>query len=313
MAIERQDGTPIVANTPEEQEFLENVELVQAPDEEGFVMMEDGSAMAESELTAVVEITFDSNLAEALPEEELDQISSNLIASIEADKSSRKDWEKTYTDGLKYLGMKFDEDRSEPFEGASGVIHPLLGEAVTTFQAQAYKELLPAGGPVKTQVVGNYNSNVELQAQRVKEFMNFQIVHKMEEYDQELDQLLFYLPLAGSAFKKIYYDEVLQRAVSKFIAPEDLIVPYYTTDLETCSRITNVVKMSENEVKKLQASGFYRDVKIQTGEAPDQYSEVDDEIEKLTGIQDSYDDSEYLVTKTLMQKVNLLVLSYHTS
>ena len=295
MAIERQDGTPIVANTPEEQEFLENVELVQAPDEEGFVMMEDGSAMAESELTAVVEITFDSNLAEALPEEELDQISSNLIASIEADKSSRKDWEKTYTDGLKYLGMKFDEDRSEPFEGASGVIHPLLGEAVTTFQAQAYKELLPAGGPVKTQVVGNYNSNVELQAQRVKEFMNFQIVHKMEEYDQELDQLLFYLPLAGSAFKKIYYDEVLQRAVSKFIAPEDLIVPYYTTDLETCSRITNVVKMSENEVKKLQASGFYRDVKIQTGEAPDQYSEVDDEIEKLTGIQDSYDDSEVAV------------------
>ena len=295
MAIERQDGTPIVANTPEEQEFLENVELVQAPDEEGFVMMEDGSAMAESELTAVVEVTFDSNLAEALPEEELDQISSNLIASIEADKSSRKDWEKTYTDGLKYLGMKFDEDRSEPFEGASGVIHPLLGEAVTTFQAQAYKELLPAGGPVKTQVVGNYNSNVELQAQRVKEFMNFQIVHKMEEYDQELDQLLFYLPLAGSAFKKIYYDEVLQRAVSKFIAPEDLIVPYYTTDLETCSRITNVVKMSENEVKKLQASGFYRDVKIQTGEAPDQYSEVDDEIEKLTGIQDSYDDSEVAV------------------
>ena len=114
------------------------------------------------------------------------------MAGIEADKASREDWEKTYTDGLKYLGMKFDEDRSEPFEGASGVIHPLLGEAVTSFQAQAYKELLPAsGGPVKTQVLGNYDSNIELQAQRVKEFMNYQIVHKMEEYDQELDQLLF--------------------------------------------------------------------------------------------------------------------------
>ena len=111
--------------------------------------------------------------------------------------------------------MKFDEDRSEPFEGASGVIHPLLGEAVTTFQAQAYKELLPAGGPVKTQVIGNYDSNIELQAQRVKEFMNYQIVHNMEEYDQELDQLLFYLPLAGSAFKKIYYDDALGRAVSQ--------------------------------------------------------------------------------------------------
>jgi len=295
MAIERQDGTPIVPTTAEEAEFFQNVELVKKPEEEGFVMMEDGSAVAESDLTEAVEVTFDSNLAEALPEDELNKIASNLIASIEADKSSRKDWEKTYTDGLKYLGMKFDDDRSEPFEGASGVIHPLLGEAVTTFQAQAYKELLPAGGPVKTQVVGNYNSDVELQAQRVKEFMNYQIVHKMEEYDQELDQLLFYLPLAGSAFKKIYYDEVLQRAVSKFIAPEDLIVPYYTTDLETCNRITNVVKMSENEVKKLQASGFYRDVEIQTGESPDQYSEVDDEIEKLTGIQDSYDDSEVAV------------------
>ena len=295
MAIERQDGTPIVPTTAEEAEFFQNVELVKKPEEEGFVMMEDGSAVAESDLTEAVEVTFDSNLAEALPEDELNKIASNLIASIEADKSSRKDWEKTYTDGLKYLGMKFDDDRSEPFEGASGVIHPLLGEAVTTFQAQAYKELLPSGGPVKTQVVGNYNSDVELQAQRVKEFMNYQIVHKMEEYDQELDQLLFYLPLAGSAFKKIYYDEVLQRAVSKFIAPEDLIVPYYTTDLETCNRITNVVKMSENEVKKLQASGFYRDVEIQTGESPDQYSEVDDEIEKLTGIQDSYDDSEVAV------------------
>ena len=295
MAIERQDGTPIVPTTAEEAEFFENVELVTKPEEEGFVMMEDGSAVAESDLTVPVEVTFDSNLAEALPEDELNKIASNLIASIEADKSSRKDWEKTYTDGLKYLGMKFDDDRSEPFEGASGVIHPLLGEAVTTFQAQAYKELLPAGGPVKTQVVGNYNSDVELQAQRVKEFMNYQIVHKMEEYDQELDQLLFYLPLAGSAFKKIYYDEVLQRAVSKFIAPEDLIVPYYTTDLETCNRITNVVKMSENEVKKLQATGFYRDIKIQTGESSDQYSEVDDEIEKLTGIQDSYDDSEVAV------------------
>jgi len=294
MAIERQDGTPIVPSTPEEQEFLENVELVQPENEEGFVMMEDGSAVLEDDLNIPQESSFDDNLAELIEDSELNQIADDLIAGIEKDKSSRKDWEKTYTDGLKYLGMKFDEDRSEPFEGASGVIHPLLGEAVTTFQAQAYKELLPAGGPVKTQVMGNYDSNVELQAQRVKEFMNYQIVHKMEEYDQELDQLLFYLPLAGSAFKKVYYDSGLGRAVSKFVAPEDLIVPYYTTDLESCSRITNVVKMSENEVKKLQATGFYRKVDVQTG-TEEQYGQVSEEIEKLTGMQPGYDDGEVAV------------------
>lgn len=292
MAIERQDGTPIVASTPEEQEFLENVELVQSPDEEGFVMMEDGSAVLEDDMVAPVDTGFESNLAESIDESELNKIASDLVAGIEADKSSRADWEKTYKDGLKYLGMKFDDERSEPFEGASGVIHPLLGEAVTSFQAQAYKELLPSGGPVKTQVVGNYDSNVELQAQRVKEFMNYQIVHKMEEYDQELDQLLFYLPLAGSAFKKIYYDDNLGRAVSKFVAPEDLIVPYYTTDLESCGRITNIVKLSENEVKKLQNIGFYRNIEVDLGEGQEPKNE---ELEKLTGMQSSYDDSEVAV------------------
>ena len=254
--IEKQQTSQMVATTPEDQEFIESYEMIKPSDEEGFTMMEDGSAVLGEDFEEAQDMGFDDNLAEALEESELDKIASDLIAGIEADKSSREDWEKTYTDGLKYLGMKFDDDRSEPFEGASGVIHPLLGEAVTTFQAQAYKELLPAGGPVKTQVLGNYDSNIELQAQRVKEFMNYQIVHKMEEYDQELDQMLFYLPLAGSAFKKIYYDENLGRAVSKFVAPEDLIVPYYTTDLESCNRITNIVKLSENEVKKTSKCWF---------------------------------------------------------
>jgi hypothetical protein len=305
MAIERQDGTPIVASTPEEQEFLENVELVQSPDEEGFVMMEDGSAVLEEDMTETIASSFDDNLAEFLSETELNKIAKDLVAGIDADRSSREDWEKTYKDGLKYLGMKFDEDRSEPFEGASGVIHPLLGEAVTTFQAQAYKELLPAGGPVKTQVLGNYDSNAELQAQRVKEFMNYQIVHKMEEYDQELDQLLFYLPLAGSAFKKIYYDESLGRAVSKFVAPEDLLVPYYTTDLESCNRITNIVKLSENEVKKLQNSGFYRDIKVELGDDAEQANTVNEEIEELTGMQSSYDDSEVAILYEIHTNLDL--------
>jgi len=188
--------------------------------------------------------------------------------------------------------MKFDDERSEPFEGASGVIHPLLGESVTQFQAQAYKELLPPQGPVKTQVIGQYNSAVEEQAQRVREFMNYQITHVMEEYDEELDQMLFYLPLAGSAFKKVYYDENMQRAVSKFVAPEDLIVPYYTTDLESCPRITHVIKMPENDVKKLQAIGFYRNVKVQTGQNPENYSSVKDELQELEGVRPSYDTGE---------------------
>ena len=294
MAIERQNPIPEQPQTVEEREIMEQIDIGTPEGQEGFVMMEDGSAVLADDLEEPIESSFDDNLADMIDESELNQIANDLIAGVEKDKSSRQDWEKTYTDGLKYLGMKFDEDRSEPFEGASGVIHPLLGEAVTTFQAQAYKELLPAGGPVKTQVIGNYDSNVELQAQRVKEFMNYQIVHNMEEYDQELDQLLFYLPLAGSAFKKIYYDSALGRAVSKFVAPEDLIVPYYTTDLESCPRITNVVKMSENEVKKLQATGFYRRVQIDTGNE-EQYGQVEEEIEKLSGMEPSYDDGEVAV------------------
>ena len=303
--IEKLEGSPLEATTPEDQEFIENLDLVKPKDEEGFVMMEDGSAVLEEDMVETLESGFDDNLAEFLSETELNKIAKDLVAGIDADRSSREDWEKTYKDGLKYLGMKFDEDRSEPFEGASGVIHPLLGEAVTTFQAQAYKELLPAGGPVKTQVLGNYDSNVELQAQRVKEFMNYQIVHKMEEYDQELDQLLFYLPLAGSAFKKIYYDESLGRAVSKFVAPEDLLVPYYTTDLESCNRITNIVKLSENEVKKLQNSGFYRDIKVELGDDAEQANTVNEEIEELTGMQSSYDDSEVAILYEIHTNLDL--------
>ena len=237
---------------------------------------------------------FGSNLAEFLDDNQLNTISIELTAGIEKDKSSREDWEKTYTDGLKYLGMKFDQERSEPFAGASGVIHPLLGEAVTNFQAQAYKELLPSGGPVKTQVVGKYDSVVEEQAQRVSDFMNYQIVHVMEEFDEELDQMLFYLPLAGSAFKKIYYDENLGRAVSKFIAPEDLIVPYFSTDLETCPRITNVVKMPENELKKLQAIGFYKKVDVSNSYSPEN-SQIQEEIDELSGLEPSYDLGEVSV------------------
>tara|TARA_S200002703_G_scaffold103207_1_gene89480 strand:- start:495 stop:2948 length:2454 start_codon:yes stop_codon:yes gene_type:complete len=294
MAIE--NTTPVNPDKPttvNEQELEQVLDITQRDGD--FEILEDGSAVLQDGEEEMYETGSDDNLADFIDEATLGRISSDLLASIEKDKSTRQDWEKTYTDGLKYLGMKFDEDRSEPFAGASGVIHPLLGEAVTQFQAQAYKELLPAGGPVKTQIIGEYNSNIESQAQRVREFMNYQIVHKMEEYDEELDQLLFYLPLAGSAFKKVYYDESLGRAVSKFVAPEDLIVPYYATELETCGRITNVIKMSENEVKKLQASGFYRNVNLSLSGDVEVNSEVQEEIDNLSGQEPSYDDTEVAV------------------
>ena len=296
MAIEKEPNTiPNSQNTLEGTEDMQvAIEAIEEAGQEDFEMQEDGSAVLGGMEDMPIDTDFDSNIAELLDDDTLNGIAIELNAGIEKDKSSREDWEKTYTDGLKYLGMKFDQERSEPFEGASGVIHPLLGEAVTNFQAQAYKELLPSNGPVKTQVVGKYDVIVEEQAQRVSDFMNYQITHVMEEFDEELDQMLFYLPLAGSAFKKIYYDEALGRAVSKFIAPEDLIVPYFSTDLESCPRITNVVKMPENEVKKLQAMGFYRKVKVASVDNTE-YSQVEEEINELSGLEPSYDTGEVSV------------------
>ena len=304
MAIERKTPDP-VASAPEEldmtttqdadnldSEIIEVLEKIQESDVE---IQEDGSALLGPEPEMQMSSEFDENLADIISDSELDRIYISLTSSIDDDRSSREDWEKTYTDGLKYLGMKFDETRSEPFEGASGVTHPLLGEAVTQFQAQAYKELLPAGGPVKTQVVGAYDSVMEEQAQRVRDFMNYEIIHVMEEYDEDLDQMLFYLPLAGSAFKKVYYDENLQRPVSKFVAPEDLIVPYYTTDLESCPRITHVIKMPENDVRKLQAIGFYKKFDMQPGEEISNYSSLDTEKEKLEGMEPTTDSDEVCV------------------
>ena len=232
---------------------------------------------------------FYSNLAEDMDERVLGRISSELIADYKKDKESRSDWEKSYTSGLDLLGFKYDNE-SRPFQGASSVTHPLLAESVTQFQAQAYKELLPSDGPVRTQVVGEQTREKEEQAQRVKEFMNYMIMEQMEEYTPDFDQLLFYLPLAGSAFKKIYYDDVMQRAIAKFIPAEDLIVPYYATDLKDCERITHVVKMSENDILKKQRTGFYRDVEILPSRMDD--DSVQDKYNSIEGVSPS-DDKEY--------------------
>ena len=200
------------------------------------------------------QIPHNANLAEYLDDGYLGEISSDLRASYEDDMESRSEWEETYTQGLDQLGVKYDE-RTQPFQGASGVTHPLIAESVTQFQAQAYKELLPAGGPVKTQVLGLQDVAREEQASRVKDFMNYQIMEVMEEFDPDMDQLLFYLPLSGSTFKKVYFDEAKQRAVSKFIPAQDLVVPYAASDLATASRVTHVLRMDGNDIRKMQLLG----------------------------------------------------------
>ena len=252
-------------------------------------MTEDGGAIVNPEIMPP-DTGFDGNLAEFIDENDLQVISSELRQSFEDDKSSRQQWEEAYTKGLDLLGLNYNE-RSQPFQGASGVTHPLLSESVTQFQAQAYKELLPASGPIRTQIIGSATKEKEDQAQRVSDFMNYQIMHVMEEYDPELDQMLFYLPLAGSTFKKIYYDANLGRAVSKFIPAEDLVVPYTATNLEECERVTHILKRTDNDIKKMQVSGFYRDVDLQVIE---EERKVEEKERKLSGVQKTgYRDDQY--------------------
>ena len=272
----------IPGQTEIEQTIQEEIQPTDSPVE--INMSEDGGA----------EISFDpniaapmggedhyANLAEFLDESILTNIGSELNEKYNDYRSSRQDWEMAYTNGLDLLGFKY-ERRTEPFKGASGVTHPVLAESVTQFQAQAYKELLPADGPVRTQIIGLTDRNKEDQAMRVKEFMNYQIMNVMKEYEPEFDQMLFYLPLSGSTFKKVYYDAMLGRAVSKFIPSEDLIVPYSATSLEDAEAIIHVIKISENDLRKQQVSGFYRDVEL--GQPPLKEDEIKSKQRELEGI-----------------------------
>ncbi len=237
------------------------------------------------------QIPHNANLAEYLDDGYLGEISSDLRASYEDDMESRSEWEETYTQGLDQLGVKYDE-RTQPFQGASGVTHPLIAESVTQFQAQAYKELLPSGGPVKTQVLGLQDVAREEQAARVKDFMNYQIMEVMEEFDPDMDQLLFYLPLSGSTFKKVYFDEAKQRAVSKFVPAQDLVVPYAASDLATASRVTHVLRMDGNDIRKMQLAGFYRDVELSKYNQED---EVREKVDELQGTSRTYSDEVYTI------------------
>ena len=227
---------------------------------------EDGGVTLDFEPGAInvpgTENHFD-NLADILPDDILEPIGSDMVNNYMDYKSSRKDWEQSYTQGLDLLGFKY-ENRTEPFQGASGATHPVLAEAVTQFQAQAYKELLPSDGCVRTQIIGVKNPQTELQSQRVKDYMNYLIMDQMKEYEAEFDSMLFHLPLAGSTFKKVYYDVPLGRVVSKFVPADELIVPYTATSIEDAESVIHVVKMSENELRKQQVNGFYVDVELST-------------------------------------------------
>jgi len=232
------------------------------------------------------------NLAEFLEDDIIDPLGLKLIDSYNEYKESRADWEDCYREGLDLLGFKYQR-RTQPFKGASGVNHPVLAEAVTQFQAQAYKELLPADGPVRTQILGDITNLKEDQATRVKDFMNYQIMDQMKEYEPEFDQMLFYLPLSGSTFKKVYYDDLLGRAVSKFVPAEDLVVPYSATSLDDAESIIHVVKISENELRKQQVSGFYRDIEL--GTPPVTENQLENKKLELEGITKDGQEDQYTI------------------
>ena len=258
------------------------------PQEDGSALVQELIAQMEGQVDMNQLIPHDANLAEFLDDSTLGEIAVDLIGSFEDDVSSRDEWEDTYVKGLELLGVKVEE-RSQPFEGASAVTHPLISESVTQFQAQAYKELLPAGGPIKTRIVGVATKEVEQQANRVKEYLNYLITERMEEYDPDMDQMLFYLPLSGSTFKKVYFDETKGRPVAKFLPAQDVVVPYPATDLFTAPRITHVLKMTDNELRKHQVSGMYRDIDLPSGGTPDQ-DPVRAEVDDIQGTSRTYMD-----------------------
>ena len=283
---------------PSEEDIQETVveaqeEISEAPGPVEVNEQEDGSVEIDFDPNAASPEGGDehyANLAEFLPDEVLDEMGADLSQKYQDYQMGRKEWERSYTQGLDLLGFKYDM-RTEPFQGASGATHPVLAEAVTQFQALAYKELLPADGPVRTQVIGAPNEEKTKQAQRVKDFMNYELMEKMKDYEPDFDQMLFYLPLAGSAFKKTYYDELSKKAVSKFVPADDLIVPYTATSLDDAEAIIHRVKVSKNELRKQQVAGFYLDIDLGSPR------QVEDDVEKkereLEGQRKTQDDDVY--------------------
>ena len=286
-----------VVEVPKQEELIqERDEIIEKKNQQGNIevtMDEEGGAEIAFDPRAVTEEGGQDhfeNLADFLGEQVLEPLGAKMVDQYNEYKESRGDWEDTYRNGLELLGFKY-ERRTEPFRGASGVNHPVLAEAVTQFQAQAYKELLPADGPVRTQIMGTATVQKEEQAKRVKDFMNYQIMDQMKEYEPEFDQMLFYLPLSGSTFKKVYYDSLLGRAVSKFVPADDLIVPYSANSLEDAEAVIHVIKISENELKKQQVNGFYRDIEL--GAPPVTENQLQDKKLELEGISKDGQEDQY--------------------
>ena len=292
MAIDKPLVTPEEL-TAEEAEGALEIEIVN-PDSVS-VETPDGGLMFdfEGESNPMGEIPFDDNLAEYIEDKELTLIAGDLISSFKSDKESRSDWERTYVEGLELLGLKH-EDRTTPWDGACGVFHPLLTESVIKFQSQSIQELFPARGPVRTSIVGVIDADKEKQAGRVQDYLNYLVTEKMTEYRSETERLLFSLPLAGSAFRKVYFDPNMGRPCSMFVPAEDFVVSYGASDLVTCERATHIMKRTSNEVRKLQVSGFYSDVDI--GTASDDTDEIEHKYNELTGNSSGYDnDSRHTI------------------
>ena len=289
--------TETVVEVPKQEVLIqERDEIIEKKNQQGNVevtMDEEGGAEIAFDPRAITEEGGQDhfeNLADFLGEEILSPLGNKMVDQYNEYRESRGDWEDTYRNGLSLLGFKY-ERRTEPFRGASGVNHPVLAEAVTQFQAQAYKELLPSDGPVRTQILGKIDVAKEEQSKRVKDFMNYQIMDQMKEYEPEFDQMLFYLPLSGSTFKKVYYDSLLGRAVSKFVPADDLIVPYSANSLEDAEAVVHVIKISENELRKQQVGGFYRDIEL--GDPPVTQNQLEDKKLELEGISKDGQEDQY--------------------
>lgn len=284
MAIDKQfvPATPIdglVEMEPEEGLDVE-VEAVTTETEDGGMIVDFDPTASNMQTD-----TFDSNLVDFIDEDELTAMGNELINAFNADRDSRADWEETYTKGLDQLGLKI-EDRTTPWAGACGVFHPMLSEAVIKFQSQAISEIFPAAGPVRTKIVGPIDSAKEKQSQRVQDYLNYLLTYEMTEYRTETEKMLFSLPLAGSAFRKIYFDPTLNRPSGIFVPAEDVVVNYGASDLETCERATHVMKKSTNDIRKMQVSGFYRDIELP--DATPTSSDITKKYNEMTGESESY-------------------------
>ena len=299
MAVDRpMRSNPLVGDGEGIEIEIENPESVSIETEDGGVILDfDPDA---STLAALGMLPHDANLAEVIDEGELNLIASDLVGMFKSDKESRSDWERSYVDGLDLLGLKH-EDRTTPWDGACGVFHPLLSESVIKFQSQSIQELFPASGPVKTSVVGKMTDDKEKQAHRVQDYLNYLLTEKMTEYRSETEKMLFSLPLAGSAFRKVYYDPSMGRPCSMFVPAEDFVVSYGASDLTTCERATHIMKRTTNEIRKLQVSGFYRDIEL--GAPSPDVDRVEEKYNRLTGDNNSYElDSRHTI---LEMQVNL--------